>query len=69
MSRCETRLLQRHFIFMSDGQIMQSSPCLFEFQMGEKLEPLIHSHDVNGEMFSHKPLKCSVVCGHRPKQR
>lgn len=36
-------------------------PRLFESQMGEKLEPLIHSHDVNGEMFSHKPLKCFVM--------
>lgn len=37
---------------------------LFELQMGEKLEPLIRSRDVNGELFSHKPLKCFAVCGH-----
>lgn len=38
-----------------------AAPRLFGRQMGEKLEPLIHGHDVNGETVPHKPLKCCVM--------
>lgn len=38
-----------------------AAPRLAGRQIGEKLEPLIHSHDVNGEMVPYKPLKCFVM--------
>lgn len=49
------------FTLDCDKQIMQLSLVSLKAKWEKKLEPLIHSHDVNGEMFSHKPLKCFVM--------
>lgn len=59
-SHCEGKSIAAAFHFYVGLRHLDRAavPHLSERQMGEKLEPLIYSHDVNGEMFSHKPLKC-----------
>lgn len=65
------RVLQQHFIFMLDHDMgaMWGFPCLFQNQVGAKLKPLIHSNDINDEIFYHKPLNCFAVCDQRLKRQ